>query len=246
VKEQGRTVRTARTAFGGQVTNARPFVTMTIIGLCVVVFGLQRLVPPSADGVTFTDRFAFYPPYALAEPWRFVTSAFLHSPSFLPHILFNMYALWLVGPYLEDLLGRARFAALYLLAAIGGSVGVFLLASPGESSSSWLAEVVGASGAVFGLFGAMVVVNRRLGRDSAGIITLIVINGVIGFIPGLDIAWQGHLGGLVTGIVVAAVLAYAPKERRAALHPVGLAAVAVLLVALVLLKAATVPAGLLA
>ncbi len=245
VKGQAGTVRRARTVFGGSAGVAeRPVITMSIIGLCVAAFGLQLVVPPDAFGQDFTTRFMFEPDLALSEPWRFLTAAFLHSPTFVLHIAFNMYALWLVGPYLESLLGQARFAAVYLLSALGGSVGVLLLASPAQDSSSWVRPVVGASGAVFGLWGALIVINRRMGRDNAGMIALIVINGVIGFLPNLNIAWQGHLGGLVTGSVAAAVIAYAPKERRALLHPLGLAAVAVALVLLTALKVATVPAGL--
>ncbi len=244
VKAQSKTVRTARTAFGGQVTSGRPLVTLSIIGLCVVGFVLQQVAPGSGPIPSFTSRFAFYPLFAVSEPWRFLTSAFLHSPTFPLHIAFNMYALWLVGPLLEGMFGRARYAAVYLLSAFGGSVGVFLLATPAVDAASWVTPVVGASGAVFGLFGALVVVNRRLGRDNAGIIGVLVINGVIGFVPGLSIAWQGHLGGLITGVLATLVFAFAPRERRALLHPVGLAALAVLLVVLVAAKAASAPAGL--
>ena len=245
VKGQAKTVRTARTVFGGSAgPGERPVVTMSIIALCAAAFALQLVVPPDSAGEDFTARFMFVPELALSEPWRFLTSAFLHSPGFLLHIAFNMYALWLVGPYLESLLGRARFAVVYLLSAFGGSVGVLVLASPDPLSSSWSRGVVGASGAVFGLWGALIVINRRMGRDSAGMIALIAINGAIGFFPGLNIAWQGHLGGLLTGLAAAAVIAYAPKERRELLHPVGLAAVALLLVVLIVAKVATVPAGL--
>ena len=94
---------------------------------------------------------------------------------------------------------------------------------------------------IFGLFAVLLLVNRHLGRDSAGIVGVIVINGVIGFWPGLNIAWQGHLGGLITGALAAAVLVYAPRERRSVLHPTGLAAVALLLVVLTLVKIAGVP-----
>jgi membrane associated rhomboid family serine protease len=103
--------------------------------------------------------------------------------------------------------------------------------------------VVGASGAVFGLFGALVVVNRRLNRDSSQIILIIVLNGAIGFFPGWNIAWQAHLGGLVTGVVAAVALAFAPKERRGLFQGVGLAVVAVLLVVLTVIKIVTEPAG---
>jgi len=239
VAEQARTVRTGRTAFGGQVQRGGLTATTGIIGLCVLVYAAQWL-----GGSAVTTRFMFVPAYAMREPWLFLTSAFLHSPGFLLHIVFNMYALWLGGPYLESLLGRARFLALYLLCAVGGSVGLFLLAAPGTDSRSWWTGAVGASGAVFGTWGAIMVFNRRLGRDNGGMIALLLINTVIGFIPGLSIAWQAHLGGLVTGILTGAVLAYTPRERRSVLHPVGLAAVALLLGVMVAAKVTTVPAGL--
>jgi membrane associated rhomboid family serine protease len=184
-------------------------------------------------GLGITQRFAFVPVYASTEPWRFITAAFLHSPSSFLHIAFNMYALWLLGPYLEQLMGRLRFGALYLVAALGGSVGYLLLADP--HSISWLRPTVGASGAVFGLFGAIVVVHRRLGRQLGQMVVIIAINGVIGFlVPG--IAWQAHLGGLLTGAAVAAVLAYAPRDRRDVVQAVGIAGVLAVLALLTLLK----------
>jgi len=241
VKEQAKTLRTARTTFGGQVVTASSgSVTKAIIGICVAVYVAQWVVPQ--DLVT---RWLMYvPALTLVEPWRLLTAAFLHSPSFLLHIAFNMYALWLGGPYLEQLLGRARFTALFLLSALGGSVGVFLLATPGADSASWWTPVVGASGAVFGLWGAIMVIHRRLRRDNGGMIALLLINTAIGFFPGLSIAWQAHLGGLVTGALVGAVLAYAPADKRRTWHPLGLLAVLALLVVLIAVKASTVPAGL--
>jgi membrane associated rhomboid family serine protease len=240
VAEQAKTVRSGRTTFGGQVQRGGRNATTTIIGICVAVYILQRL-----GGIRITRQFMFVPAFALQEPWTFLTSAFLHSPNFLLHIVFNMYALWLGGPYLESLLGRARFIALYLLAAVGGSVGLFLLATPGTDSRSWWTGAVGASGAVFGTWGAIMVFNRRLGRNNGGMIVLLLINAAIGFAPGLSIAWQAHLGGLVTGVLAGAVLAYTPREHRARWHPIGLAGIGVLLVVLVMLKVATVPVGLL-
>lgn len=241
VAAQAKTMRTARTTFGGQVQRGGLNATTALIGLCVAVYALQWL-----GGGAVTRQFMFVPAFAIAEPWTFLTAAFLHSPNFVLHIAFNMYALWLGGPYLESLLGRARFLGLYLLSAVGGSVGVFLLAVPGEASRSWWTGAVGASGAVFGLWGAIMVFNRRLGRDNGGMIALLLINTAIGFFPGLSIAWQAHLGGLLTGILAGAVLAYSPRERRSVLHPVGLAGIAVLLLVLVITKVALTPSGLLA
>src|SRR5690606_34343400 len=107
-----------------------------------------------------------------------------------------MYALWLFGRILEQLLGRWRFLALYLLSGLGGSVAVLLL-----SPDTW---VVGASGAVFGLFGAFFVIQRRLGSSSMQLIVVIGINLVIGFvIP--HISWEGHVGGLIAGSLVGLV-----------------------------------------
>jgi membrane associated rhomboid family serine protease len=212
-----------------------------VIAICGALFVLQL-----TRGAAFTAALEFSPPYARSEPWRFLTAAFLHSPNFLPHILFNMYALWLLGPYLESLLGHVRFAALYLLSAVGGSVGYFLLVTPSvDAYGAWVTPTVGASGAIFGIFAALLIVNRRLGRDTGGLVVLIVINGALGFIPNLNIAWQAHAGGLVTGALVTAVLVAAPANRRAVVQPVGLVAVAVLLLALTLWKIATVPVGLL-
>jgi membrane associated rhomboid family serine protease len=210
---------------------------MTIIGICVVVWLLQQVSP------VVTDKLAFVPAVGSAEPWRFLTSAFAHSPGQLLHILFNMYALWILGQYLEPLLGRVRFAALYLVSAVGGSVGFLLLASPpvagGLPSASWGTQMVGASGAVFGLFGALIVLNRHLGRSSAPIFFIIGINAVLGFVvPG--IAWQAHLGGFVTGVLVAAVITVtAPKNRRRLQLP-ALVVVLILLAVAVAAKYSTV------
>ena len=153
-----------------------------------------------------TRDLAFVPVLGSTEPWRFLTAAFAHAPGQVLHILFNMYALWQIGQYLEPMLGRVRFAILYLVSAFGGSVGYLLLASPpplpltqtGIDHSSWVVSMVGASGAVFGLFGALLVLNRHLGRSSGPMFGVLAINAVLGFVvPG--IAWQAHLGGLLTG-----------------------------------------------
>jgi membrane associated rhomboid family serine protease len=230
VRQQTRGARQPRTTFGGRVSGERPTVTLTLIGACVAMFVLQQI-----PGLGITSQFAFYPILADMQPWRFLTAAFLHSPSWFLHIAFNMYALWLLGPYLEGLLGRLRFAVLYLVSALGGSVGYLLLADP--LGRSWVTPTVGASGAVFGLFGAIVVVNRRLGRQMNQILVVIAINGVIGFlVPG--IAWQAHLGGLVTGAAVAGTLAYAPRVRRNAVQLAGVGGITALLVLTSLAKLA--------
>jgi len=244
VREGAKGVRVARPPFGGTaVGNAPPRVTQAIIGLCVVAYLLQISLNSNVPGeFNFTDKFAFAPVYATAEPWRMLTAAFLHSPSSPLHILFNMYALWMTGPYLEALLGRVRFAVLYLLSALGGSVVYLLLADP-SNVEQWFGATVGASGAVFGLFGAFFVVQRRLNRDTGPLLAIIAINFALGFLPG--IAWQAHLGGLVTGVLAAGVLVYAPKLNRTMIQSAGLAAIVVLLGLVFVAKIAGLPSNVL-
>ncbi|MEU2198596.1 rhomboid family intramembrane serine protease [Isoptericola sp. NPDC019482] len=231
VKEASRAIPSARTMFGGTVRGGRPVVTLTIVALCVVSWVLQLVT-----GGEWTQRWAFAPSVGLEEPWRFLTAAFLHSTSPL-HILFNMYALWLTGPFLEQAFGRGRFIALYVLSAIAGSVGYLLLADP--DGYSWVGAVVGASGAVFGLFGAIIPVLRRTGRSAAQIVVLIAINMAIPFFVG-GIAWQAHLGGLAVGLAMGAAFAFAPRERQALVAWAVPAGVAVVLVAATLWKYASV------
>lgn len=196
--------RPTHTVFGGRVRGGRPVVTITVIALCVASYALQWADP------SWTQRWWFVPIAGAAEPWRFLTAAFLHSPGSLFHIVFNMLALWMTGPYLEVALGRARYVTLYLVSALGGSVGALVLA---PATHGWVTPMVGASGAVFGLFGAVLVVLRRLGRDAGGIVGVIVLNVVLSFVlPG--IAWQAHLGGLVVGAALGAAYAYAPHGRQ--------------------------------
>ena len=229
VAEAARSARPTQTALGGRVTDGRPVVTITIIALCVVSFVLQLAVPG------WTNQWFFSPAAGQVEPYRFLTTAFLHSTSIF-HILFNMYALWIVGPFLENALGRARYIALYLISAVAGSVGVLLLASP--LSVSWVTGAVGASGAVFGLFGAVLVVLRRLGRNAQSFLMIIGLNLVIGFVvPG--IAWQAHVGGLVVGAGLGAAYAYAPRLRRREVGIVATVVAAALVVGLALLKYAS-------
>jgi membrane associated rhomboid family serine protease len=231
VNESKRTTPEVRTVYGGAVANGKPVVTFGIIAVCVVVYALQWLIPGQAvyEQFAYNNIFAT-PQYGAFEPWRMITAAFLHSPDSLLHIMLNMYTLWIFGQALEPLLGRARFLALYLLSAVGGSVG-YLLLNPVLVPGQGLVGVVGASGAIFGLFGAMLLVQRHRGGETRQLWVLIAINGVIGFlIP--QIAWQAHLGGLITGGLCAAVLAYTPRgPRQRFLQAAGLAAVLVLLIA---------------
>jgi membrane associated rhomboid family serine protease len=231
VNETKRSTPEVRTVYGGAAASGKPVVTFGIIAVCVLAYALQWLIPGQAVYEQFAYNNVFATPqYGAFEPWRMLTAAFLHSPDSLLHILLNMYTLWIFGQALEPLLGRVRFLALYLLSAVGGSVG-YLLLNPVLVPGQGLVGVVGASGAIFGLFGAMLLVQRHRGGDTRQLWVLIAINGVIGFlIP--QIAWQAHLGGLITGVLCAAVLAYTPRgPRQGLLQAAGLVAVLALLIA---------------
>lgn len=231
VKEQAKDVRQATTRYGAKVASGRPtpVITYAIIAICVALYLAQL------SNSRVTTSLWFVPALGAEEPWRFLTAAFLHSPSFYGHIAFNMFAVWLTGQYLEPLLGRLRFIVLYLLSAVGGSVALLAIA-PRIDMSGWVTPAVGASGAVFGLFAATFALNRHLGRDSAGILVILAVNGVLGFvIP--NIAWEAHLGGLLTGAAVAGVIALAhpasaeERKRRAPWQWAGFALIAVILAA---------------
>jgi len=129
-----------------------------------------------------------------------------------------------VGPALEGLLGRVRFLAVYLLSAVGGSVMYYYLVSPIQLAA-------GASGAIFGLFGAWFVVSRRLRLDTRGIVVLIAINLALGFFFHSFIAWQAHIGGLLTGALLTAAYAYAPRRNRAAFQ-IGATVLMVVIIAI--------------
>ena len=231
VAEGSRSTRQARTVFGGRVSGDTSKVSIALIALNVVVFvvglllgerSLQEDYGNLPGPVVLTD--GSVGGIAVGEYYRLLTAAFLHGGPF--HLAMNMFALATIGPTLESALGRSRFLALYLLSALGGSTLSFVLSDPGQLG-------VGASGAIFGMFGAYYVVVRRLGGETQQIVTLLVINLVITFaVPIID--WRAHLGGLAAGALVATALAYVPRgPRRTTLQAAACAAVLVLLVAVV-------------
>jgi membrane associated rhomboid family serine protease len=227
--------RPARGAFGGRLV-ANATVTWALIGLNVLLFLVELGYPNLANdwGLLGYAQFASggkLQGIASGQWYRLVTSAFLPPATGLGglgflDILFNMWALFAVGPALEQLLGRVRFLTVYLLSAIGGGVAFFLI-----GPSNVLA--LGASGAVFGLFGAWFVVARKLRLDIRGIITIIVINLVFSFLYRSTIAWQDHVGGLIVGVLTTAAFAYAPRKHTVAFQVAAAVAILAVLVVLV-------------
>ena len=202
--------RVAPTTVAGGQYIVKPRVTYALIGLNVAMFILQYL-----GGVNqVAGDWGMWPVgiAVVGVSWRHLTGAFLHG-SFL-HIAFNMYVLFALGPTLERVLGHVRYLMLYLIAALGGGVASYAFSDMRTVS-------VGASGAIFGLMGALIVAGRRLNYDIKQVIILLGINVVIGFMaPGVD--WRAHLGGLVTGAAVAAVFVLAPRAHRMLWQALGI------------------------
>lgn len=173
-----------------------PKVTIGLIVACVLVD-----LAVTFDG-TLGNALVFVPYAAEQQPYRFLTAAFMHAGFW--HLLLNMYALWILGSILEPLMGRVRYFMLYLLSALAGNVSVLLLADP--SGISWLTGVVGASGAVFGLLGAQLVIARVSGADLTNLLVIIGLNMAIGFLPDSNISWQAHVGGFIGGVVLVSML----------------------------------------
>lgn len=191
---------------GAVALGGRPVMTYGIIVVTAVVYVLQ-LVP----GLSVQSWLQFAGVYVIPQagffqPWRALTVLLVHGGIW--HIAFNMLALWMIGRSLEPLLGRWRFLTLYLISGLGGSVAVALLTDP-------LQPVVGASGAIFGLFGALLVIGRHIGANITTIAVLIAINFALPFVQGLlagsmaavAISWQAHLGGLIAGALVGFIFA---------------------------------------
>lgn len=206
--------RVRRVARGQEAT-----VTKVLVGIVVVGYLLQQ-VP---DLELFQRGVTFGPRIASGEWWRLVTGGFLHGS--LLHIGFNGYLLWLLGHMLEPIFGRSRFLALYTSGLAGGAAGVMLL--------SWAAPTLGASGAVFGLMGAAMVVQRARGINpwQTQIGSLVILNLVLTFIiPNISIG--GHLGGLAGGALAAMALSASAERGNTGDIPTWGVAVALLLVAL--------------
>ena len=209
------------------------YVTKVLIGINVGLFIVEMVA--GMDAVI--RQWGMYPAAVSlgGEWWRLFTAAFLHGS--LLHIGFNMLVLWLVGRPLESILGHVRFVVLYLLAALGGSVASYTF-SPLNTLS------VGASGAIFGLMAALLVAGHSLKADVTQIAVLLAINIGIGFVvAGID--WRAHLGGAAVGAVVAAIMAYAPKDSRVLWQTLGVLAVCGVLVTMMMVRTSAIQSELL-
>lgn len=228
IRQGNATVRQATGRFGGRVPSTAR-VTWTLMALNVVLY-VVLLAHSSLQndwemlaGATYRGQQIGV---AVGQWYRLLTSAFLPGTGYLGllDIAFNMWALYIVGPPIERLLGSVRFIGVYLLSALGGSVCYYFLGPVNVGA-------LGASGAIFGLFGAWFVLARRLRLDWRPVVMLIVLNLVISFVGASFIAWQAHIGGLATGLVLTAAYAYAPRQNRTVIQVAATVAVLALLMA---------------
>ncbi|WP_433266931.1 rhomboid family intramembrane serine protease [Actinosynnema sp. CS-041913] len=207
VSEGRRTARRSRTFVGAEFSS-RLVVTPVLIALNVLLFAVTAAqagsVVSNERSPLFADFFLWPVGIYLGEWWRLVTSGFLHfGPA---HLALNMIALYVLGRDLEPVFGKVRFLAVYLVSLLGGGVAVYLFGGVNT-------PVAGASGAVYGLMGAMLVAVLRLKLNPGSALGVIGLNLVLSFtLPGISLL--GHLGGLVVGAAVTAGLVYAPPARR--------------------------------
>lgn len=251
VAEGAKSTRQARTSFGGVRSDNPALTSYVLIGINVALWVAIMATGAARSPIVsaFAIKLAGYCPAAinLPEPvcraagltwsegvdsgawWQVMTSVFTHVE--VIHIAFNMFALYLLGPQLEAMIGRTRFLALYLLSGLGGSAAVLWL-------SNEFSGTVGASGAIFGLMAGLLVAVYKRGGNPQPILLWILINVLITF-TGQRISWQGHLGGFAAGLAIAAVLAYAPREKRTQIQVAGIAAIGVLLLLSIALRVVT-------
>ncbi|MFJ3379427.1 rhomboid family intramembrane serine protease [Curtobacterium sp. NPDC090217] len=191
--------------------------TVVIVAVSVVIWLLDQV-----SNRALTQLLGYNAYYLPTQPWRMVTSLFVHSGFF--HIAFNMWAVWIFGRMLENMLGTWRFLALYFISGLAGSMAVTLLAPQ--------TSVVGASGAIFGLFAAFFMIQRSLGGNAVSLLVIIGLNLLIGFLPGTNISWQAHIGGIAAGFLTGYIFAKTRNVRKRGLQITLLVAEAVLIVVL--------------
>jgi membrane associated rhomboid family serine protease len=219
VKEANRGSRQTRTPYGGQRVADPRLTSFVLIGINAAVWLLIQATGGRASAVV--DKLALLPQSTFRRLpdggivtvqgvadgawWQVVTSMFTHVEPW--HVGMNMLALYFLGPMLENVLGRTRFVALYLVSGIAASAAVMLLSDPHG-------QTLGASGAIFGLVGALAVIVLKVGGQVQAVLFFVGLQLVFTFaVPG--ISWQGHIGGLVGGTLVGLAMAHAPRQHRA-------------------------------
>jgi membrane associated rhomboid family serine protease len=203
---------------------------MTLIVINVLMFGVEWLGSQTQASwwPDFAQNIVLMPVSVIAEPWTLFTSGFAHDWSSPLHLAVNMYSLYIFGQGVEPLLGKGRYLALYMLSLFAGALGVLWLGDP-------TGITVGASGAIFGLMGAYLIFLRSLGQPSGQMFFLIAINLAFGFFSS-GISWEGHVGGLIGGITVAAIYSQTRRPQDQNMQKVALAALSILMIGLAVVR----------
>jgi len=221
-------------ATGGSSSRLVNKLALLPLGHCASVANPDRYVPGLSESACHTvPGTAWASGVATGAPWQLLTSVFTHVA--VLHIAFNMLALWVLGPQLEAILGRARFLAVYLVSGLVGSALVYWLSDPTGST-------LGASGAIFGLMGALLVLVIRMGGQVNQVVVWIGINFVFTVLNVGSISWQGHVGGFLGGVALTLLLIVAPRNRRALWQWLAVALVLAGVVAAVVARTAVLPA----
>ncbi len=230
VNEGARTVRQARTSAGAVVSTRRPIITQVMIALNVLAYVatvVQSGSPMNNSRAGLFTATSMIPELtANGEWWRILTSGFMHFG--LIHLVLNMAALFVVGPVIEQELGKLRYSAVYFLSLLGGSAAAFFFGSVCQ-------QLAGASGAVFGLMGALLIVFKRQKRDISTIVVIVGINLVSNLFTNASLL--GHLGGFVIGGLLTLALVKAPAKNRNTYQIGAVAAAALLLGVMFVLRA---------
>ena len=231
VAQGNATVRRPKSAYGGTIAERPGLVSIVLGVLNVLAYAVTALTSPGGFtgniGSKLFDQLELVPLRVAADGqyWRLIGAAFLHIG--LLHLAGNMISLAIVGPALERVFGAWRFLTVYLIGALGGSVAVYLFGSP-------YGAVAGASGAIFGLFAATLIVLRRLGLDARFMVLAIGLNFAVSFAPGISLL--GHLGGFVSGGLAALAMVYAPARSRTQAQLLAMGGLLAIMVALVLIR----------
>ncbi|WP_210651006.1 rhomboid family intramembrane serine protease [Nocardioides sp. SYSU D00065] len=214
---------------GGSGSRLADLLSLTPGGRCELLDGSGRYYPGVVEQAACATLpgAGWHEGVASGAWWQMVTSMFTHVD--LWHLALNLMAIYILGPALEGIMGRVRFLMVYLVGGLAGSVLVLWLS---DSQGSTL----GASGALYAILGGLLVTFRKARLDTQWLMQNLALGVVITVVGWRYISWQGHLGGLLGGMAVAAIIAYAPKSRRSAVQWGGVGLVTAVLVGLSLVR----------
>jgi len=213
---------------GGVASKLTQWLALTPVGTCWVLGQPGSYVPGvSQSACTIQPDLFWTPGVATGAYWQVLSSAFTHVSIF--HIAFNMMALFFIGTQVERGVERSLYLGIYTVSALAGSACVLWLTNP-------VSMTLGASGAVFGLMGVLLVIVWRNRGDVRSVLVWLGLNVAYTFLAGQSISWQGHLGGLIGGALAGLVIVFAPRLNRQRWQWAGLSAITVTALVLIVIR----------